>query len=251
MSARFPGPTRRDWLLLALGLGLTLMGVVVLPSKPDVAIVTVTMFGLASVTFLITVLRKLRAARERPVSATVVGGTLIRPSRLRVALLGGGLLAFGIVVVVFGGTYPVLFVAIGWFVLLVGAVVLGGLAIGWLPVGGLRFDPEGMTIFRKGWSVTIPWNNVRGLAASEFHSNPLLLINLRDVHAVEVHPTEAMTRYVREVGNSRGVFGADVGIGTGGYELDLPLLLTALQRYVTDPKSREELVPPPSKRLPP
>ena len=38
---------------------------------------------------------------------------------------------------------------------------------------------------------------------------------------------------------------------TAGYELDLPLLLTALQRYLEDPKTREELVPPPSKRLGP
>src|SRR6266568_9091794 len=85
----YPGPGIRDWALLAIGVGFTGAGLLILPFNPNVGIVTIALFGLSAVVFATTIVRKLRFRRPRPLRAEIVGGVPIRRSRAIVLGRGG------------------------------------------------------------------------------------------------------------------------------------------------------------------
>ena len=247
---RFPGPGPRDWLLFGGSAVFCAVGAWLLPREPRPAIAVLTFFGVGAAAFGFQVVRKLRARRQRPLQSTLVGGVLIRPSRLKAVLLAGALLSIGVAFGASGDAFPWLMHAIGWLSMGIGMLLLGGIVLGWVPVGGLRFDPEGITIHRAGWCYLVAWDNIAALAGGELHDHPVLLLRLHDPAAVPVQPEARRRRFVRQLESTRTYFAADVAVMTGFYPLDLHLLLPALQRYVADPEARTELVPPTALRLP-
>jgi len=62
----YPKPGIRDWALLAIGIVFVLSGVIILPSNRDVGIVSLAMFGPATVVATTIILRKLRFRRQQP-----------------------------------------------------------------------------------------------------------------------------------------------------------------------------------------
>src|SRR4051812_38318897 len=96
-SNRYQGPGLSDWSLLGLGVAFVICGLVLLPSKPDVAVPCLALFGVCTLVFGANVLRKRRFARTRLLTVEIVGGTRIRPLRARVAVVGTTLLGLGVV----------------------------------------------------------------------------------------------------------------------------------------------------------
>ena len=240
----FPRPGVRDWAFLATSLGFVGAGFVLLPSERDGAIVTIAFFGACALVAGSTVVRKLRFHRLRPIHAEIAGGVPIRPARSAAGSLGAALLLLGSILVVFGRGHGLVFWAIAWFIALVGAVVLLGVVTGRLPVGYVKFDAPGITLGRRRWSFTIPWDRIARLAPGEFHDNPVLLLWVDEPGAVRAHPAEYQPRVEAELVRSYEWVGAHVMLMTSQYGLDLPLLMRALERYVADPSSRSELSRP-------
>jgi hypothetical protein len=230
-----------DWALLGVGLAFVLLGVIILPSNWDTGITTIAFFGACTVVFAGTIARKLRFHKLRPISAEIVGGVPIRPSRAVIAQLGGGISALGAVLVVFGRRYPTEFVAASWFVLAVGLFLLLALAVGWLPAGYIQFDPPGITIAHRAFAFMIPWDKIATFASGEFNDNPVLMLWIDDLYGVEPRPPELRERVVKHLRRNESWVGAHVMIMTSQYDLELPLLMRALERYVADPGSRSEL----------
>ncbi len=237
----YPCPGIRDWALLAIGVGFTGAGLLILPFDRNVGIVTIAFFGLCAVVLATKIVRKLRFRRPRPLRAEIVGGVPIRPSRAIAFGLGASLFALGAILVTFGRGYGVTFWSISWLVMAVGSALSIGIAVGWLPVGFIRFDPPGITIARRRWSYTIPWDCISGIAPGELHHNPVLYVWLDNPHAVDAHPPECKEQVVKHLASNARWVGAHVMLMTSQYRLELPLLVQALERYLADPSARAEL----------
>lgn len=230
----------RDWAMVAIGLFFTLASLLIMRSDLKGGLVSGTFFGLCLAHAVSVIVRKRRMRKQVALTATVAGGVPIRQSRSRMALMGLALLAVGITQTAFGGVINPLLVDIGWLLLIVGGGLLAGLATGVLPIGFIQFDPEGITF--AGWrgQAFVPWFAVTGLARGEVHYNPAVLLCV-DAEAVRPQPETYRRRMARQMAFSRGKMGGDFAILSQNYGIDSPVLLAALQRYVTKPDSRQEL----------
>lgn len=235
------GPSFRDWTLLALGIGFVVMGLVIVPSNHDVGIVTIAFFGACSLTFASTVLRKLRYSRHRTLHAEVVGGIPIRPSRTRILGLGLSVFFLGAILVLFGQRSGVVMWYIAWLIALAGALVLFGLATRRIPTGFIQFDPEGITIGQKHFAYQIPFASIVRVASWELHDNPALGIWVTHNDAVIAIPPECQAKVLKHLATNEHWLGAPVALMMTHYELDLPPLICALERYIADPSARSEL----------
>lgn len=236
-----PGPSRRDWLLLTINVVFVVMGVVLLPRKFDVGIVTITFFGFCAIVPVTTILRKQRNRRLRPLRAAVVGGVPIRPSRSRTLALGIGLLVVGTTLITFGHGYPWLMHVVVWVIVAVGAVVTIGVMLGKFPVGHLMFTPRGLTIGRRRYTISVSWDDMLMWDSADFHDNPVLRIWLRPNPTIVVEPPALTARATSDLASSNAWMGAPIAIMTSSYALDVPVVLVAIERYVRDPASRAEL----------
>src|ERR1700730_3283064 len=237
----FPKPGIRDWTLLGIAVTFVLAGLFILPSDLNVGIVTIAFFGLCATVFAATITRKLRSHRLRPLLVEIVGGVPIRPSRTRALAVGGSAALLGVGLVAFGRSYAAVFWSIGWFLAAAGCLTLLGLAVGWLPVGYIQFDPPGITIARRGWAYTIPWDGISRISAGEIHGNAALFIWLHEPGAVRAHPPERKAQAAKHLSANTRLVGAPFLLLTSQYGMDLPLLMQAVERYVSDPAARAEL----------
>ena len=227
-----------DWALVVIGGLFTLGGLLIIGRDFKTGIVTLAFFGLCFAHALSVVLRKRRARRQRAVTATVAGGVPIRQSRLRMGLLAGALLGLGGLHAAF--TTNVVQIGIGWLLVVVGAVMLIGLASGLLYTAYVQFDPEGLSFGDRRGKAIVPWAAVTGLARTAMSNNPVVLVSV-DADAIAIVPAAHELKMLKQMGRTRGTFGADFAIMSTVYGIDAPVLLAALQRYVTEPESRREL----------
>lgn len=239
----YPAPAFRDWALFAISLAFVAAGLVVLPSAPDQAIVTVAFFGTCAAFFAATIIRKLRYRRMHGLRVEISGGVPIRQSRgFRIAL-GAGLAALGAVLVVFGRGYGIVFWSISWFMAAAGAALILGVLSGRIAAGYIQFDPHGITFAQRNWAYTVPWDNISEIAGGELNSNAVLSIWLHDLKAVDVTPPDAAHDVFKAFFKSIRWTGAPITIMTAHYGVALPLLVSAMERYISEPAAREELVP--------
>lgn len=238
--SKFDEVTAKDWLLALIGLFFTLGGLLTLPKDFRVGITTLAFFGPCFVLFVHTILRKLRLQKQSTVGARVVGGTPIRPSKARIALLGLGLLVVGTILAVFQPDQNRVYLGCAVITALVGAAVLGGLATGLLARSFIQFDPQGISIGRFGGTATVPWSAITQLARGEIHSNPTVLVWV-DRQAVRSEPAAYLAKLHKQMDSSQRWLGADFAIMSSTYGIDAPVLLAALERYTASPEARDEL----------
>ena len=234
--------TFQDWALAVIGGLFTLGGLLMLRSDFKTGLVTLVFFGLCFVHAVSVILRKRRARRQVAMTASVAGGVPIRQSRARMALLGGALLLLGALQVAF--IHDVVQVGIGWFLVVVGGVMLLGLASGRLYTAFIQFDPDGITFGDRRGKAVVPWHAVTGLARTDMSSNPVVLVSV-DAEAIDIQPAAHRPRLFKQMARSRSTVGADFAIMSTVYGIDAPVVLAALQRYVNEPESRRELQPVP------
>lgn len=242
MAQQDPPPLDRisfqDWALAVIGGLFTLAALVIIRKDFKTGIVTLAFFGLCFAHAVSVILRKRRARRQVAMTASVAGGVPIRQSRLRMGLLGSALLGLGGLHAAF--TTHAVQIGIGWFLVAVGAVMLVGLASGLVCTAYVQFDPAGLTFGDRRGKAWVPWDAVTGLARTEMSSNPVVLVSV-DVQAIQILPATQQQRLLKQMGRTRGTFGADFALMSTVYGIDAPVLLAALQRYVTEPESRQEL----------
>lgn len=237
-------PSLQDWALTAIGIMFVLMGLVILPRDLNIGVTTIALFGVCAAVGINTIVRKRRYARQRVDGIQVVGGVRIRPSRLRLALFGGMLLGLGIVLVVFSSTAPYLIWLSFWVIVGVGALMLVGVAVGYLPNQYIEFRPDGLVLGFKSWTVLLPWDRIARVSAGEMQRNPVLLLSLDAPETCDVTPPAKLGKFLKYVGQSRGWIGADIFLMTTHFGIDLPVLVGAISRYVEDPAARAELAAP-------
>ena len=242
MSQQDPPPLDRisfqDWALAVIGGLFTLAALAIIQRDFKTGIVTLGFFGLCFAHAVSVILRKRRARRQVAMTASVAGGVPIRQSRLRMGLLGAALLGLGALHAAF--TTSAVQIGIGWFLVAVGVLMLIGLASGRIYTAYLQFDPEGLTFGDRHGKAVVPWAAVTGLGRADMSNNPVVLVSV-DVQAIEILPASRQARLFKQIGRTRGTFGADFALMSTVYGIDAPVLLAALERYVADPASREEL----------
>lgn len=241
---RYARPTPLEWLALVVGVTFTAGGFFALFDKPKVAVPTIVFFGFCAAMAARTVWRKRRFARMQLLSVEIAGGVPLRPSRAYLTLLGLALSVVGTVLVVYWRDAPLVVQLCAWLIAGAGALLLLGIVTRRLPIGFLQFDPAGLTIGRRRDSYLIPWDAIAAVRPGEFHSNPVLLLWLHDPSLVVAKPPRAHARVVASLHSSANWVGAHVMVMSSQYAIDLPLLVTAVERYVTDARAREGLAVP-------
>lgn len=236
-----PGPLPRHWLLLAISLAFCGSSVLVWQRDWQLAAMVVVFFGTASAVFASTIWRRLRDARGQGQPLRLEGGVRLRPSRTRAALLGGTVLAVGCAALWLGDEVPILLRLCGAVATGAGGLVLLGVISGKVPVGSLCFDERGMTIERRRFAVSVPWDAIRSVHPGEFADNPLLMFQLRSLEEIAVRPSNARHHFHKDVANTRSTFGADLALMVGLYGLSAVHLAKSLRRYVEHPPARQGL----------
>jgi hypothetical protein len=237
----YPKPNLQDWMLLTIGILFVAAGLIILPSNRDVGVVTIALSGPCAALSIATILRKLRFRGAAPLKVELVGGVPIRPSRLGAATYGVAIATIGIILIVFGRSYGLMFWCLAWFIAFIGSSMLLGVAVGLLPVGYIRFDPAGITLAQGRWAYTVPWEAIYQLSGGEYHGNPALGIWLYDFDLITVQPTASRDRVLRHFAQNQVWFGAPIVLFTSRYRMELPLLMKAMQRYMMDTAARAEL----------
>ena len=240
-EVRYPKPNLQDWMLLTISILFVAVGLIILPSNRDVGVVTIAVSGPCAALSIATILRKLRFRRTAPLRVELTGGVPIRPSRLVAATCGVAVATVGIILIVFGRSYGLMFWCLAWVIAFLGSSMLLGVALGLLPVGYIRFDPAGITFAQRRWAYTVPWGAIYQLSAGEYHGNAALGIWLYDFDLVSVQPTASRDHVLCRLAQNQVWFGAPIVLFTSRYRMELPLLMEAMQRYMTDPAARAEL----------
>lgn len=239
--SRYPLATWQDWFLLGINIVFVVCGLFILTRNRDVGIVALALFGSCLVTSLGTILRKYRFRTIAAEKVDVVGGVPIRPKSVNMLLLGAWLFVLGIILFVFGSGYPLIFRIISCCFAFVGVAVFAAALTGHLPGGYLQFDPEHLTVAKRGWRADIPWGAIAAVKEIEFNSNPVLLISVTDWTQLEIVPPDAAERAFKSIARTRAHMGAEFAIWTTQYGIDLPVLAAAVTRYATDAPARTEL----------
>lgn len=237
----YPRPGVKDWAMFAIGLVFVAGGLIILPHKTNVGIVTVAFFGPCLFMAAANIVRKFRFRRLRALKAEIVGGVPIRPSRVQLLGIALVLTVMGVVLILFGRSYGLIFWTIAWLIALIGGELLIAALSGRIPNDYLKFDPEGITFARARYSYMVPWDNIAQISAGHMHDNPALFIWLHDYNRVTVQPSEKKAQVLKSFAWGKGWAGAPIMLLPSRYGIDLPLLVLALERYLNEPAARSEL----------
>lgn len=237
----YPGPGLTEWAVLVVSTAFVVIGVLAFADGRDEAVAIVAFFGTCAAVAAGTIVRKRRYARLHLISVEIVGGTPIRPTRSRVALLGATFLGLGLVLFAYSPSAPFVVKLCIFVMIAAGALLLLALLTGLLPVGFLQFDPHGLTIGERRHVLTLPWDSIAAVAPGEVHDNPVLLLWVRDLDTILVRPPAARPRVTAGLRSSLSWFGAHLMIHTWQYGIELPFLVKAIERYAGDPSAREGL----------
>ncbi|MQA41571.1 hypothetical protein [Rugamonas aquatica] len=237
-------PSLQDWALAAIGVLFMLIGVVLLWHDLNTAVTTIAFAAALAAVGISTIARKRRYGRQKVADVQVVGGVRIRPSRLRLALFGGGVFGLGAVMLGFSSEAPFLILLCYWVIAGTGALMLVGLAVGYLPSQYIEFTPAGLVLGVRSWTVLLPWDQIERVSAGEMQRNPVLLLSLDAPETLDVTPPAKLEKFLKYIGQSRGWTGADIFLMTTHFGIDLPVLVSAISRYAADPAARAELAPP-------
>jgi len=237
----YPRPGVKDWALPAINIVFVALGLLLLLHKSDVAIVTLALFGPCLIVTVGTVLRKFRFRRFRALKAEIVGGVPIQPTRTQPLSTALVLTLMGAVIVLFGRSYGLIFWSLAWAMALIGGALTVAVLLGLIPNDYLKFDPEGITFGRARYSYVVPWDNIAQVSAGHIYDNPALFVWLRDHSGVTVYPGEKRGRVLKSFATGTAWAGAPIVLMPSRYGIDLPMLMLALERYLTEPTARSEL----------
>lgn len=221
-------PGFRDWALAGISLAFVLIGLIILPSNRNVGITTLAFFGACAIVAVAQLRRKLRHGRMNIVSVDVVEGFRLQRSKRKVAALGAGLTALGVILLVFSPDAPVYVLVCYWVIAVAGGLVLVALASGKFPTQILEFQSEGLLFENGKWSVLLPWNQIVEASAGEMHGNPALLMSFDFAQAPRVSPPGMQEQFLKYIAQCRTWAGVDFFMLTTHYDVDLPVLVAAI-----------------------
>jgi hypothetical protein len=156
----------------------------------------------------------------------------LRPGRTLALWLFGGLLAGGSVVLYFSAEYPLLFRMLTGAVAAIGALGLLAVALGWAPVGYVRFENAGLTLGYLRYALHVPWPALGGAVAGELAGQPAVFLWLLDASAWTTTPADLRARAASALARSESWAGAPIVIVTTHYAVEALPLAHALQAEI-------------------
>lgn len=234
-------PQKTEWLLLFINITFVVMGLVLLPSSPDMAIVTLAFFGTCLVTTLAFQWRRHLDGLFSVQTVAVVGGVKINPQRRIILLMGAWLMALGTVMYIYSDVYPVIFQWLCLLLVIIGAGLLVAALCRYLPRGFLQFDPDGLTIGEGTWQAKIPWTEFTHVTEGEYHMNPVVRLDIYDLDAVTISPPGFNEKARKHMSFNKGMLGAPFMLMPLHYGIPCPVLAGAIRRYCKSEKARAGL----------
>jgi hypothetical protein len=234
-------PSAKHWTLLAISVVFVAAGLLILPYERDVGIVTLAFFGPCLIVTVDTMLRKFWFRRFDALKAEIVGGVPIRASRAQAMGIALVLLLMGVIILLFGRLDSLIVWTLALLTTLLGSGLMIAALSGLIPNDYLKFDPTGITFGRARYSYMVPWDNIARLSIGKMRTNPVLFIYLHDYDGVTVDPHEKRARVLKSFAWETGWAGMPIMLRPSRYGIDLPMLLRALERYLTEPATRSEL----------
>lgn len=208
----------------------------------NAAISCIVFFGIGTFVSAASILRKLRFRQESRVNeAEIVGGVPIRPSRRVALMVGLAMFIIGSVLLYFGDPFPLIYTLSVFVLTSMGACILLGVIFRFLPFGYIQFDPPGLSIGERLWTLIIPWDQIAFVVPGGLDDNVMLLLGIFQIEAVEVRPEKYREKVLKRIKSNMRWFGVPVTIMPSRYGLSLPLLIKAIERYITIPASRNAL----------
>lgn len=224
------------------------------PTELPSALATGSFFGLCAVVLGTSLLRRRRTARSRatPALVHVPGGVPLPMRRGRQAAMAGALLLVGTVGAAGGSAVSPAYAAVSGVIALAGAAL--GVAIALRRIGdlALRFEPEGLWLERRDHRYRLPWDGLEAEYVEIHHDGAVRLYlaamgpTLASVTATDPSRLPHFRERVRDrLERSLRWNGAHEVLFPWRFGLDPIRLVEALERYRSDPASREALRPCP------
>lgn len=220
------GASLDDWGLFVVGAAFVVLGLVVLPRKPQVGVVTIVFFGACAGLGWQRVRRRRNPEAARPES--IPRGVMIRQSRRQLATLGTTLAIVGGTMAVVATEYPLLFRGLGAAIALVGVAALGSAVLGVLPAGYVCLAPEGLRVGRRKLEYSVPWQAMKSISAGELYGNAVVFVDLADAGSVTAAREDARRRALAELASAKRWQGSELVIMTSAYGLDASSFAAAL-----------------------
>jgi hypothetical protein len=233
-----PPPQRQEWLLLIINIVFVATGVFLIPSSPDVGIVTLAFFGTCLLTTFAFQWRRHMDRIFRARTVEVVAGVKIKPQRRIILLMGGWLTGLGAIMYKYSGSYPIIFEWLCLLLVVIGFGLLISALMGVLPKGYLQFDPEGFTIGDFGWAMQIPWDNISDVQQGEYNMNPVVNIDFADIDAVLISPAGKRQKALRKLVFNSNILGTPIMLMPMHYGIPRPVLAGAIIRYCNSAEAR-------------
>jgi hypothetical protein len=225
-----------------VSLGFMALASRLIREDPDAAMSLMVLFGVCAVVSAATIRRKLRSRHESRVNeAEIAGGVPIRPSRKAALVAGSAMFIIGSVLLYFGDPFPLLYTLSMIVLTSMGAFILLGVVCRFLPFGYIQFDPPGLSIGERQWTLIIPWDQIAFVAPGGLDEKIMLFVGIFQIEAVQVRPEKYRKKALKRIHANMRWFGVPVTIMPGRYGLSLPLLIKAIERYITNPDSRSAL----------
>lgn len=224
-------PTRLEWFVALIGFLFCIGGILLLPKNFNIAITTISFFGVVFLTAVITIFGKIRASKFQNQSVSVAGGINIRPSRFRIFLLSFTLIFSGGVLFYFGDHYPVIIKILSFIIFATGVILLLLLVMKIIPADYIRFESTGFILGRRWGEVCIPWSEISDCQPGDMHSNQAVFLWINSLAHLEVIPQERFSTIQKEVQTNQESMGFHFMILTGLYGIYAPVLSEAIKRY--------------------
>jgi hypothetical protein len=235
-------------LLIAIAAVFTVAGVWALGrGEVGLGVGALGMFGTALVFFVGVAIGRARTRRALDGSGTV------EVAPVRIPQDRGRLAGLFLLTAVIGGTFLFAFhdrgalpLALGGIVAGGGVLGLGGVAVGRLGSGWIRFCPEGLEVGTPGLVYVVPWDDMLGAGLGELSHNPVVTLSLRSLDGLlaSVRPPEKRASLAGKLAQSVEFVGFPLVVQPRAYGLEPAWLLKAIDRYARDRAARAELVDP-------
>lgn len=244
------GPAFGDWALLAICVAFCALSVFIFPSNWRLAVTTFALFGGGAIVAIVILRRKLRAARFAATATdiSVAPGVELRAGRMQSVGVGAGLLVVGLVIALVDPSSPWLIRGCGFFMAVVGVVVLVMAVSGRINAKYLRFEVDGLVLGRAGYTALIPWDALASIAEAEISNNGCVVLQLTDAARVVVTPASARGKFEKELNRNRRLCGHDVLLMGANYGVNAALLAAVIARYASSAEARADLAAVPASR---
>jgi hypothetical protein len=239
-SPKPPGPSFRDWAMLAISVTFVVMGCVIARSSPRDALFGLAFFGVCALTFGFNIYRKIRRRRFTATTVLAPGGVELRASNFRMLGLAAMIGIPG--VTSFFVEAPLLIRICGWIMVGAAALLLFLVLTGRVSRRFIRFDPLGVTLGEPKFEYTVPWDELDDIEEFEMYDNAVVGFVVRDPGLIQVAPEGAHDRVYKLLGKNEGWTGRHVIIMVGQFAITAEALCAALRNYAGNAQARADLV---------